>query len=109
MIERAIEAKREQHRAHLAAQITARVTVQMAMHLAEQLATKDVAYEAHFRVLEGLACSDPKVTNVKAPHDIESPTYVIARFSVDSRSGNVISFCLSFINTIIFHVDHFNG
>lgn len=68
MIEKAIEAKREQHRAHIAAQkeqldamlaalreqIIAWVTAQMATHLAEQLAAKDAAYEARFRVLKGL-------------------------------------------------------
>jgi Flp pilus assembly secretin CpaC len=115
MIERAIEAEREQHRVQMArereditaqvtAQVTAEVSAQVAKQVAEQMAqmaeqmqaqmaeqAKQMReYEAKMcQLIEGssrVVTSEPEVTNIMAL----AP--VIYRSSVDSRSGNDILF-----------------
>jgi hypothetical protein len=84
MIERALEAKREQHRAQMAREreeITAQVTVQVVQQVADQMAMQIEAYETRICVLvEGskVVTSESEVTNVIAL------TCVIYRSSVDN-------------------------
>ena len=94
MIERALKAEREQHRAHIArvkeeitAQVTDQVTTQVAEQMFAQMAAQMQAYKACIRQLvEGsrVVTFELEVTNVMAL------ARIIYRFSVDSRSCNNI-------------------
>ena len=76
MIKRALEVKREQHRAQMAqereeitVQVTAQVIIQVAQQVAKQMAAQMVAYEAWLHLFEGfrVVTSKLEVTNVVAP------------------------------------------
>ncbi|KAE8076975.1 hypothetical protein FH972_015589 [Carpinus fangiana] len=89
MIERALEAEMEQHRAQISRvreEITAQVSTQVTAQVAEQMSAQMQAYEAKIRQLvdgSRVVTSEPEVTNVMAP------AHVIYRSSIDSRSDDV--------------------
>ncbi|KAE8055921.1 hypothetical protein FH972_012730 [Carpinus fangiana] len=90
MIERAIEAEREQHKQQMD-EILAQQSEEITVMITTQVAAQMVAYEAQIHVLEGSkhVSSESEVTNVRASHYVGSLARVIVRSSADSRSNDV--------------------
>ena len=66
----------------------------MTVTIIAQVAGQMVTYEAQIHTLEGSkhVGSEPKVTNERALHDVQSPTRIIVRSFIDSTQGNNILF-----------------